>query len=134
MIVALTPLSLLSTMYCCSPISARATSPTRTIALPSWLARRMMFSYCRASVNCGWVTTGNVSSTGPAFGCEPIWPAPNSWFCWLIALAMSDVVIPREAIRSGFIQTRIAWFGTPRICACPAPLTRFSASSTYTFA
>ena len=117
MIVAGTPFILLSTMYCCSPISARATSPTRTIALPSWLARRMMFRYWLGSVNCGCVTTGNVSSTGPAFGCWPICPAPNSWFCWLIALAMSEVVICNDAMRSGFIQIRIAWLGTPMICA-----------------
>ena len=108
MTVAGTPFILLSTMYCWSPISARATSPTRTIALPSCDARRMMFSYCLGSVYCGCVMTGNVSSTGPAFGCWPIWPAPKSWFCWLIALAMSDVVIPSDAIRSGFIQIRIA--------------------------
>ena len=38
--------------------------------------------------------------------------------------------MPSEAIRSGFIQIRIAWLGTPMICAWPAPLTRFSASST----
>jgi hypothetical protein len=58
MIVAAVPFIWLSTMYCCSPISARATSPTRTIALPSWLARRMMFSYCLGSVYCGCVMTG----------------------------------------------------------------------------
>ncbi len=89
MMVAGVPFIWLSTMYCWRPISARATSPTRTMALPSWLARRMMFSYCLGSVNCGCVMTGNVSSTGPALGCCPICPAPNSWFCWLIALAMS---------------------------------------------
>ena len=89
-----------------------------------------MFSYWRGSVYCGCVTTGNVSSTLPALGCWPICPAPKSWFCWLTAFAMSDVVMPSEAIRSGFIQIRIAWFGTPMICAWPAPLTRFSASST----
>ena len=124
------PLSLLSTMYCCRPTSARATSPTRTIALPSWLARRMMFSYCRGSVNGGCVTTGKVSSTGPALGCWPICPAPNSAFCWLMAFAMSVVVMPSEAMRSGFIQIRIAWSGTPMICAWPAPLTRLIASRT----
>ena len=43
--VAGVPFIWLSTMYCWRPISARATSPTRTMALPSWLARRMMFSY-----------------------------------------------------------------------------------------
>ncbi len=124
------PLSLESTMYWRRPTSARATSPTRTIALPSWLARRMICSYCRGSVNGACVTTGNVSSTGPAVGCCPIWPAPNSAFCALIALAMSVVVMPSEAIRSGFIQIRIAWSGTPMIDAWPAPGTRFSASST----
>ena len=35
-----------------------------------------------------------------------------------------------EAIRSGFIQMRIAWSGTPMICAWPAPFTRLIASST----
>ena len=81
-------------------------------------------------MNGACVTTGNVSSTGPAVGCCPIWPAPNSSFCSLIALAMSLVVMPSEAIRSGFIQIRIAWSGTPMIDACPAPGTRFIASST----
>ena len=128
--VAGTALSLLSTMYCFRPTCARATSPTRTIALPSWLARRMIFSYCRGSVNGPCVTTGNVSSTGPAVGCWPICPAPNSAFCALIALTMSVVVMASEAMRSGFIQMRIAWSGTPRICAWPAPGTRFSASRT----
>jgi hypothetical protein len=69
MMVAGVPFISLLTMYCCRPISARATSPTRTMALPSCEARRMMFSYCLGSVYCGWVMTGNVSSTGPAFGC-----------------------------------------------------------------
>ncbi len=45
-------------MYWRNPTSARATSPTRTIALPSWLARRMICSYCRGSVNGACVTTG----------------------------------------------------------------------------
>ncbi len=90
----------------------------------------MICSYWRGSVNGACVTTGNVSSTGPAEGCCPICPAPNSAFCALIALAMSLVVMPSEAIRSGFIQIRIAWSGMPMICAWPAPSTRFSASST----
>ena len=71
----------------------------------------MIFSYWRGSVNGACVTTGKVSSTGPALGCWPIWPAPNSAFCWLTALAMSVVVMPSEAMRSGFIQIRIAWSG-----------------------
>ncbi len=100
------------------------------MALPSWLARRMICSYCRGSVNGACVTTGKVSSTGPAVGCCPICPAPNSAFCALMALAMSLVVMPSEVMRSGFIQIRIAWSGTPMIDACPAPGTRFSASST----
>jgi hypothetical protein len=122
--------SLLSTMYWRSPTSARATSPTRTMALPSWLARRMIFSNWRGSVNWPCVTTGKVSCTGAALGCWPICPAPKSAFCALMALAMSLVVTASEAMRSGFIQMRIAWSGTPMICAWPAPGTRFSASST----
>ena len=59
-------------------------------------------------MNGAWVTTGNVSSIGPADGCWPIWPAPNSAFCAFTAFAMSDVVMPSEAMRSGFIQIRIA--------------------------
>ena len=35
-------------------------------------------------------------------------------------------------MRSGFSQMRIAWSGTPKICAWLAPGTRLSASSTYT--
>ena len=124
------PFSFESTMYWRSPISARATSPRRTIALPSWLARRMIRSYCAGSMNGPCVTTGKVSSTGPALGCWPIWPAPVSAFCELIALAMSEVVMPSEAIRSGFIQIRIAWSAAPMIWAWPAPLTRLTASST----
>ena len=38
---------------------------------------------------------------------------------------MSLVVIPSDAIRSGFIQIRIAWSGMPMIEAWPAPGTRF---------
>jgi hypothetical protein len=128
--VAGSRLSWLSTMYWRSPISARATSPRRTMALPSVLARRMMRSYWRGSVNWACVTTGKVSCTLPGLGSWPIWPAPNSAFCWFTALAMSLVVMPSEAMRSGFIQMRIAWSGTPMICAWPAPGTRFNASST----
>ncbi len=94
------------------------------MALPSWLARRMMFSYSAGSVNGGWVTTGKVSCTCPAVGCWPIWPAPKRAFWLATACWMSLVVIPSEAIRSGFIQIRIAWSGTPKIDACPAPGTR----------
>ena len=100
-------------MYWRRPTSARATSPIRTIALPSWLALRMMFSYWRGSTNGACVTTGKVSSTAPAVGCCPIWPAPKSAFCFCTALAMSLVVMPSDAIRSGFIQIRIAWSATP---------------------
>ena len=71
-----------------------------------------------------------VPGAGPAVGCCPICPAPNSAFCALIALVMSVVVMPSEAIRSGFIQIRIAWSGTPMIDAGPAPGTRFNASRT----
>ena len=46
------------------------------MALPSGLARRMMFSYSAGLVNGRWVTTGNVICTLPAVGCCPIWPAP----------------------------------------------------------
>ena len=63
--VAGVPLSLLSTMYWLqADLGARDVARARTIALPSWLARRMMFSYCRGSVNGACVTTGKVSSTG----------------------------------------------------------------------
>jgi len=77
----------------------------------------MMFSYCAGSLKGRWVTTGKVSCTGPAVGSWPIWPAPKSWFWLATACWMSLVVIPREAIRSGFIQIRMAWSGTPMICA-----------------
>ncbi len=90
----------------------------------------MMLSYWRGSVYWPCVTTGNVISTGALLGCWPICPAPKSWFCELTAFAMSVVVMPSDAIRSGFIQMRIAWSGTPSTCAWPAPGTRFSASST----
>ena len=89
-----------------------------------------MFSYWRGSVNGGCVTTGTVRSIGADVGCAPIWPAPNSAFCWLTALARSVVVMPSEAMRSGFIQIRIAWSATPMMFAWPAPLTRLRASST----
>ena len=98
--------------------------------LPSWLARRMIFSYCFGSVNGRCVTTGKLSSTGAAVGCWPICPAPKSAFWAATAFWMSVVVIWSEAMRSGFIQIRIAWLATPRTCAWPAPCTRFSASST----
>ncbi len=100
------------------------------LALPSALARRMMRSYWRGSVNWACVTTGKVSCTLPGLGSWPIWPAPNSAFCWFTALAMSLVVMLSEAMRSGFIQMRMAWSGAPMICAWPAPGTRLMASST----
>ena len=76
------------------------------------------------------MTTGNVNCTGPAVGCWPIWPAPKSAFWLATAFWMSLVVIPSEAIRSGFIQIRIAWSGMPMIEAWPAPGTRLIASRT----
>ena len=81
-------------------------------------------------MNGPWVTTGKVSSTRPAVGCWPIWPAPKRAFWLCTAFWMSLVVIPSEAMRSGFIQMRIAWSGTPMIEAWPAPGTRLRASST----
>ncbi len=66
-------------------------------------------------MNGGWVTTGNVSCTSPAFGCWPIWPAPKSAFWLATACWISVVVMPSDAIRSGFIQMRMAWSGTPKI-------------------
>ena len=128
--VAALPLNLLSSMYWRRPISARATSFTRTMALPSGLARRMMSSYRDGSTNGAWVTTGKVICTLPAFGSAFTWPAPNSAFWFETAFWMSVVVMPSEAMRSGFIQMRIAWSGTPKICAWPAPLTRLIASRT----
>ena len=94
----------------------------------------MIFSYCFGSVNGRCVMTGKLSSTGAAVGCWPTCPAPNSLFWAAMAFWMSLVVISSEAMRSGFIQIRIAWLATPSTWACPAPGTRLSASSTYTFA
>ena len=81
-------------------------------------------------MNGSWVTTGKVSSTRPAVGCWPICPAPKRAFWLAIDFLMSVVVIPREAMRSGFIQIRMAWSGTPMIEAWPAPGTRLIASRT----
>jgi len=81
--------------------------------------RRMMLSYCAGSLNGLWVTTGNVSCTGPAVGS---WRSGLRKELVLAGHRLLDVARgdPREAIRSGFIQIRIAWSGTPMICACPA--------------
>ena len=49
-----------------------------------------------------------VNCTGSDVGCWPIWPAPNREFWDETACWISLVVIPSEAIRSGFIQMRIA--------------------------
>ena len=100
------------------------------MALPSWLARRMIFSYSEGSTNRGWVTTGKVCSTFPSLGRAPICPAPKRAFWFATAACRSLVVIPSEAILSGSIQIRIAWSGVPRIAASPAPLTLLTASRT----
>ena len=68
----------------------------------------MMFSYCQGSPNGLCVTTGKVCCSGADEGCWPIWPAPTRVFCSLTACWMSLVVIPSEAMRSGFIQMRMA--------------------------
>jgi hypothetical protein len=103
---------------------------SRTSALPSWLARRIIRSYWAGSVAGRCITTGRVSSVRPALGGWPSWPAPNKAFCPATDCWMSVVVMPRAAMRSGFIQMRIAWSGTPMMAACPAPGTRLMASST----
>ena len=63
----------------------------------------------------------------PGEWCLPLPPGPYDG-----AVTGEDnwVVIDSEAILSGFIQMRMAWSGTPMICAWPAPGTRLSASST----
>ncbi len=76
------------------------------------------------------VTTGTVISTGCAVGDWPIAPAPNCWFCLAIAVWMSVVVMPREAMRSGLSQTRMALSDAPNSEAWFAPGTRLIASST----
>ena len=75
----------------------------------------------RGSVNGRCVTTGKVSCDrrrrrllADLAGAEQRVLACTA--CW-----MSLVVMPSEAMRSGFIQMRIAWSGTPKICAWPAP-------------
>ena len=77
--------------------------------------------------------TGKVCCTGSRVGWAPTWPAPQRAFCRETASWMSLVVIPSEAIRSGFIQIRIAWSGMPKICAWPAPLIRWIEGRMLTF-
>ncbi len=90
----------------------------------------MMFSNCTGSLKRPSVTTGTVISTGFDVGDWPMAPALNCWFCFAIAVWTSVGVMPRDAMRSGLSQIRIALSAAPNSEAWFAPGTRFTASST----
>ena len=114
--VAGTPFTLLSSMYALRPTSTRATSFTRTMALPFGFARRMISSYSEG------LRKGPGSRPGTSFAPFVAWlltdlAGPRKGVLLGTALLYVGRRDPMEAIRSGFIPIRIAWSGTPKIWA-----------------
>ena len=101
------------------------------MAVPSLASvRRMMFSNWAGSVRRPLVVTGKVCCTGCGVGAWPMRPTANWLFCWVTALAMSEAVMPRPAMRSGDSQMRMAESTLPKIDAWLAPGMRLMASRT----
>jgi len=63
-----------------------------------------------------------VSSTGPALAAGDL-PGADSWFCWLIALAMSEVVCRTDAMGEDSSDPH-RLVRHAMICRLAAPLTR----------
>ena len=98
-----------------APSSTRATSESRTTR-PGWFASpfepgsdfTITWANASASGSRPSVVTGTCSSTGPAAGSWPSWPAATCTFCSRSARTTSPALRPRLASASGSSQTRIA--------------------------